>query len=192
MKNKITISLLILCAGLVISASRGKSSSGAPASHTGAPDEQTCATSGCHDDNNLNSGKAKFHVRLGENINSVESGKTYPITIQIIDENVTRFGFQIVALNENNENAGKFEILDKVRTQFVKNEYKLKNRQYVTYTFNGTDAVTEGKGEWQVNWTAPSELKGKITFYASAVSANDDMHDTGDIVYTYQLSLTAK
>jgi hypothetical protein len=192
MKTKITISILIIIAGLVISASKGKSSSGAPASHTGAPDEQTCATSGCHDDNDLNSGKAKFHIRLGENITSVEAGKTYTVTIQITDENVTRFGFQIVALDSKNENVGKFNITDKLRTQFTKNAYKLQNRQYVTYTFNGTDAVETGKGEWQVNWTAPDNIDNEIIFYASAVSANDDMHDKGDIVYTNQLKLTTK
>ncbi len=37
-----------------------RSSSGAPASHTGAPGEKTCATSGCHDDHLINSGKASL------------------------------------------------------------------------------------------------------------------------------------
>jgi len=39
-----------------------RSSAGAPASHTGAPGEQTCATSGCHDDNTVNSGSAVLTI----------------------------------------------------------------------------------------------------------------------------------
>ena len=78
---------------------------------------------------------------------------------------------------------------DKVRTQILKNEMTLTNRSYVTYTFNGTDAVKTGLGEWTVNWIAPSTQVGPVTFYAGAVSANDDMTDQGDDVYTSNVTL---
>ena len=79
---------------------------------------------------------------------------------------------------------GAFQITDSARTQIVTNEYKLKERKYVTYTFDGTDAISEGKGEWTINWTAPLDAKKPVTFYLAAVSANDDMSDKGDKVYT--------
>jgi hypothetical protein len=60
----------------------------------------------------------------------------------------------------------------------------------VTYTFNGTDAISKGIGEWIVNWTAPADLKTPVTFYVAGVSANDDMSDKGDKVYTKQLTIT--
>jgi hypothetical protein len=181
---------LLITASIIISATIRRSSSGAPASHTGAPNEETCATSGCHDDNTLNSGTAFIDVSLGDNVHKLVAGKTYPLKIKITDENVSRFGFQVVALEEGSKNnIGSFVIIDSLRTQFAKNLYKLTDRNYVTYTFSGTDAVSVGIGEWIVNWTAPADLKKPITFYVAGVSANDDMSDKGDKVYTKSLTI---
>jgi hypothetical protein len=167
-----------------------KSSSGAPASHTGAPGEKTCAVSGCHDDNAINSGSASLLIDFGKQ-NEYKLGNTYQIRIVVKDDNKYRFGFQLLALNSSdNSNAGKFVIADKERTQITKNQYELKDREYITYTYNGTDAVEDGKGEWLVNWTAPSINTGNIILYASAVSANDNENDKGDYVYTTQLEIT--
>jgi len=190
-KKLITILTVTALMFIALSATKGRSSSGAPASHTGAPGEQTCAEGGCHDDNKLNSGKATVNISLENNLNQIEAGKTYAIKIKISDANVSRFGFQIVALDsKTNENAGTFQISDSIRTQTVKNMYKLQDRNYVTYTFNGTDAVSSGNGEWTVNWTAPSTINKSITFFVGAVSANDDMSDKGDMVYTNSLILS--
>ena len=90
---------------------------------------------------------------------------------------------------ETQTNLGIFIITDTKRTQTVKNAYTLKEREYVTYTFNGTDAVSNGVGEWIVNWVAPKNSSEPVTFYVGAVSANDDMTDKGDKVYTTSLSL---
>lgn len=191
MIKKIITSLCFALSGfLLIAATIKKSSAGAPASHTGAPEEKTCATSGCHDDNAINKGTASLSVSLGENVDHIIPGKTYPVKIRITDPNVNRFGFQIVALESKSlNNEGVFSIVDSIRTQTVKNAYGLKERNYVTYTFNGTDAVSSGVGEWVVNWTAPSSLRKPVTFYVAGVSANDDMSDKGDKVYTTSLTI---
>ena len=99
---------------------------------------------------------------------------------------MSRFGFQLVALDQTNSNAGAFQITDPAHTQFMKNEHSvvLQNRSYVTYTFAGTDALSNGMSEWTVNWVAPTSTAGPITFYAGGVSANDDMSDKGDFTYT--------
>ncbi len=168
----------------------GPSSSGAPASHTGAPGEKTCGAVGCHDDNVINEGTASVSIEVGDGIKKYEAGQTYPIKIRITDADKLRFGFQITALNAQTQtNVGNFTITDTKRTQIVKNAYQLKERQYATYTFNGTDAVTKGIGEWFVNWTAPKNSTEPVTFYVGAVSANDDMSDKGDKVYTSSLTL---
>ncbi|MBK7819322.1 MAG: hypothetical protein IPJ60_18650 [Sphingobacteriaceae bacterium] len=117
------------------------------------------------------------------------AGQTYPVKIRITDANKQRFGFRITAMNaETQTNLGSFIITDAKRTQTVKNAYTLKEREYVTYTFNGTDAVSNGVGEWIVNWTAPKNSSEPVTFYVGAVSANDDMTDKGDKVYTSSLT----
>lgn len=166
-----------------------RSSSGAPASHTGAPGEATCAASGCHDDNTVNSGAAILTIEAGSGITQYVAGQTYPIKVRVSEANVNRFGFQLVALNQANMNAGTFQITDAAHTQLLKNDHALTDRNYVTYTFNGTDPTSPGVSEWIVNWTAPSSSTGPITFYAGAVSGDDDMTDKGDHVYTNAMIL---
>jgi hypothetical protein len=179
---------VLLFAGLTVLTllltSGGKSSSAAPASHTGAPDEESCAQSGCHDDNEMNKGTAKLELKgIGQN-EKIVSEKVYELKVRISDPGVTRFGFQLLAVtNDSLKNAGEFIITDAQRTQIVQNRAKLFDRRYVTYTFDGTDAVKKGEGEWTVSWKAPKNSQ-KISFYLAAVSANDDMHDKGDKVYT--------
>jgi hypothetical protein len=169
---------------LLASATIRRSSSGAPASHTGAPGEKTCATSGCHDDTTPNIGDARVSLELGNNENEFIPGRTYAVKVRITDPKVNRFGFQVVALeSKSRRDMGAFRISDSLRTQIVTGS-RLKERKYVTYTFDGTDAVSEGEGEWVFNWTAPDDAKRDITFFLAAVSANDDMSDKGDKVYT--------
>jgi hypothetical protein len=190
MKKTIIISIIATLPILIMATMPERSSSGAPASHTGAPGETTCATSGCHDDHAINSGSANLTIEVAGGITNYIPGHTYPVKIKIADADVERFGFQITALSGNdNLMAGAFEIADNKRTQLVKNEYKLSDRTYVTYTFNGTDAVSTGVGEWTLNWTAPMDNVGIITFYAGVVSADDDMSDKGDYVYTTSVSI---
>ena len=190
MKKAIVLSSFITTVFLIIAAAPNRSSSGSPASHTGAPGENNCATSGCHDDGKLNSGTATLSVEMGNKLTDYVAGKTYPVKIKVTDPNKTRFGFQIVALDsKTNENIGAFQITDSERTQTVRNTDSFADRNYVTYTFKGTDAVSNGQGEWTVNWTAPASGKSPITFYVAAVSANDDMTDKGDQVYTSSLTV---
>jgi hypothetical protein len=191
-KQKILVFVFVASLIAITGMRPEKSSSGAPASHTGAPAEQTCATIGCHDDNSINSGSANLSIDMGS-VTAYVPNQTYTIKVKITDPSVERFGFQLVALqNSDSSNIGSFQITDKYRTQLTHNSYQLSDRQYVTYTFDGTDAVSTGKGEWEMNWTAPSANVGEIIFYAAAVSANDDGIDKGDYVYTTTKSINAK
>ncbi len=186
MKKIVSVFLFAIVVMIAFAATPGRSSSGAPPSHTGAPDEKTCATAGCHDDaGEVNSGTATLEMELGNSIKNYVAGKTYAVKVRISDSNKSRFGFQILAMDpESKTSVGKFTITDKERTQLVSNSYELKDREYVTYTFNGTDAVSNGLGEWVVNWTAPENATKPVVFYLAGVSANDDMSDKGDKVYT--------
>lgn len=189
MKKKIIVSLAFALPVLIMAFAE-RSSTGAPASHTGAPGEKTCATGGCHDDHPINTGTAQLSIEIGSGLTHYIPGKTYPVKIRIADPDVNRFGFQVVALiDQTKENAGTFTITDAERTQFMRNDLELTTRKYITYTFNGTDAVSNGVGEWMLNWTAPSLPTGNITFYVAAVSANDDGTDKGDVVYTNHQTL---
>ena len=183
MKNKIIVAGIVLMGFIIVAASPKRSSSGSPASSTGAPNETTCAKSGCHDDNSINSGNASLSLQIGDSITNYIPGKTYSLKVKISENAVSRFGFQLVALTNKNSNAGKFQLVDQVRTQIVSNNLELTDREYVTYTFAGTDG-TNGASEWMINWTAPSSNIGPVSFYLAGVSANDDMTDQDDHVYT--------
>jgi len=190
--KRISIFTFICLSLFIVSAKLGPSSSGAPPSHTGAPNENSCAVSGCHDDNKVNSGSAKVGIFINDSLHTTyEPGKTYQIKVRIADADINRFGYQLVALNDNNENAGSFQITDRKLTQLEHNTFELLDRQYVTYTFNGTGAIAPGIMEWSVNWTAPKNT-GDVTFYTGAVAANDDETDKGDHVYLTNLTIHAK
>ena len=185
MRNKICTVFCLSVLMVIIAATPERSSSGAPGAHTGAPGEQTCATSGCHDDNYINSGKASLSIEVGSSVTNYVPGKTYAVKVSISEKNVSRFGFQLLALNKSSlSSVGTFQIADGGRTQLVKNTKAFSDREYVTYSFNGTDATSEGMSEWVVNWTAPATDIGPVAFYAAGVSANDDMTDKKDHVYT--------
>ncbi len=114
MKIKLLLScLFLIVAAMLVSATIRKSSSGAPASHTGAPSEKTCATAGCHDDTTPNIGTAQVSLEFGNNEKEFIPGHTYPIKVKISDSKVTRFGFQILALeNKSQRDMGTFQITD--------------------------------------------------------------------------------
>ncbi len=165
-------------------------SSGAPASSTGAPGDHTCAVAGCHDDATVNKGTAISTIDIDGGIGTYEPGKTYTITVSIRDMKSKRFGYQMVALDENMKNAGTFIVTCEDRTQVLKNYNELLDRDYATYTYAGTEPFADGIGKWEIQWKAPATNIGKITFYCATASANNDGTDKGDEIYTLKTELT--
>lgn len=169
-------------------------STGAPASATGAPDDGTCGNIGCHDDNQVNSGSASSLLLIDGGISNYVPGETYQIEVSISEPGINRFGYQLLAISDNdNMNAGEFIITDNQRTQIVTNyaDTSLADRQYLTYTYDGTSEYSSGLGYWTAQWTAPSQDVGPITFYYATVSANNDGTDNGDVFYLNQLTLNS-
>ncbi len=165
-------------------------SNGAPAASTGAPYEKNCATSGCHSDFSINSGNAELSVSIENGITQYETRKTYPITVSISNPGLVRFGFQVVVLkNSDNTNAGTIKLAETLRTQIIEGYGALSERKYITYTYQGTDAVSAGLGKWTFDWTASETNEGPVTFYAASIAANNDGTDSGDHSYTKQLML---
>ncbi|MES2767340.1 MAG: choice-of-anchor V domain-containing protein [Bacteroidota bacterium] len=166
-------------------------SAGAPVSSTGAPGEVNCTTSGCHDDGTPNTGTAQTFLKIEGNPQAYTPGQSYDVTVQIADADVVRFGYQLVALTGDGKNAGNFTVLDEERTQVIQNHLKLTDRQYATYTYDGTAALKTGESEWKIRWTAPETNAGDVQFYLATVSANDDNTDKGDRVYTMSREFAA-
>ena len=189
----LTIGIIASAALLLSFSNSGVKSNGAPAGSTGAPDEQTCAKSGCHSDAALNSGQALLSLDFDETTAEYEPGKTYNITVSLAQNGINRFGYQMLALrNSDNTNTGEFIVTDSTRTQIFEGYNLFADRYYMTYKYAGTEPYGTGLGLWNFQWTAPATDEGAITLYLAAVAANNDGTDVGDTVYTNSLTLQPK
>ena len=187
------ISALFCCGLLIYSLMNadlaGIMSFGAPPSSTGAPGEITCAESGCHDDGPKPMKNSQHGLNITARTNVLQPGDTAQIRIHVADSNVQRFGFQLTALDAHGTAIGTFVISDPNNTQILQNHIAFTNRNYVTYTKDGTLSLRPGNHEWKCEWIAPKNHEGPISFYLATVSANDDNRDKGDRVYLMDTTL---
>ena len=179
---------ILFCSGLLIYSLMnadlvGIISFGAPPSSTGAPGEITCAESGCHDDGPKPMKNSSHSLLISSRSNVLQPGDTAQITIRVAESNIRRFGFQLTALDAHGKSAGTFLITDTDKTQLLQNHIAFADREYVTYTKNGTLSLNTGNHEWKFEWVVPQKHIGPISFYLATVSANDDNRDKGDKVY---------
>ncbi len=187
MKKLITFSAFALALGLVLNPSFIFTNSlQAPAAHTGAPGEGTCATAGCHTGNPvITTGSFILLNTAGANnlTAGYTPGTTYNLTLNVSAFNSPKYGFQITALDANNNAAGDFNITNvngTVRTTSG-------NRIYVGHkTANSTAA-------WSFQWIAPATDAGTVTFYIAGNGSNNNILETGDQIYTttYTVSTSA-
>ncbi|PCJ85573.1 MAG: hypothetical protein COA57_07455 [Flavobacteriales bacterium] len=166
---------------------------GAPPAHTGAPGELTCAKSGCHDGNGVNSGTGILSISFGNNETEYEPNTTYPITVSISQAYIERFGFEVVVLENNQDlSVGTIQLTETSRTQTMAGPNQFVGREYITYKYAGTSPVANGLGMWTFDWTAPGESLGPVTFYVAAISADNDATDDGDETYATSLEIEPK
>ena len=167
-------------------------SNSAPASSSGAPGEVDCTTSGCHESFALNIGQGTAAISIENGATSYIPSKTYNIIVETSFPNLNRFGFQLVAIKDkDSSNVGTLSCTEQSRTQIIKGADKLASRNYMTYTFDGSTALSKGNNKWQFNWTAPAADEGKITFYLATIAADDNGSDLGDYCYTKSSTLNS-
>lgn len=185
MKTKITTISFALTIGLMfynLNFNKVHSSStGAPAGHTGAPGEVTCATGGCH------SGTATPVNGTDAIVTDIPAsgyvpGETYTITIggtNPLGGNIPRAGFQ-ASIQKNGVKAGTI-INTGNQTQLIS------AGKYITHTLSGTAAGTPTKF-YSFQWTAPSDAStGDVIMYAAMNLANNDNSTTGDFIISTSL-----
>ncbi len=152
---------------------------GAPAGHTGAPGEQTCAKSTCHDTN----GEIDKMDLISSDIpaEGYTPGTTYTIMATIDSMGVDEFGFQITAVDENDDFTGTFATIN-ANTKLVGGD------AYVTHTQAGT--VASDSKTWAMEWQAPPAGTGNVAFHAAFNATNNNSGKTGDqiIVTVYDIS----
>ena len=183
MKQQVT-SYLFFVAFLIYVALLSNSA-GAPVQTSGAPGEPTCGRSGCHAVLE-NEGAATIDLKfnLGEQLYA--PNESYPIEISLSNiKNEAVNGFQIVALDSLNNNAGTWELLDSATTQ-IRIGTSFADRTYLTHTKEGIEQTS-----WSFNWQSPNESIGAVTFYLAVNDANANGGRTGDDIYITSLSITS-
>jgi len=158
-------------------------SNGALPQNTGAPGDLTCGRAPCHNIP-VNVGDASIGIDVNNGAEAYQPGSTHTLTVSISDAQSPRNGFQIVALDENNENIGTW-ILTTPGEMKIIDGIGLP-RKYVTHQSAGNM-----QNSWTLDWEAPQEDVGDITFYASVLDANNNGNNMGDAVYTTSNTLSA-
>lgn len=163
-------------------------SGGPPAYRTGAPNDiGTCNDIGCHNSFELNSGEAVFSI-MGPD--TYIPGKFVKIEISFTGSSGELHGFEMTALDANNNRVGKFKRINS-KTQVIRPN-----------DFRGLDAADKGKyiehavagnkkAKWRVKWKAPADATDPITFYAAGNDANGNDNPTGDFIYTTTKEMNA-
>ena len=138
-------------------------SSNPPNGKTGAPGENTCAQ--CHSGGSYNAAVGVTGIP-----SLVVPGTTYNVSITNSYTGLndpSRSGFQIVALNASNQEAGTVSNIGSSATTVV-----FGGKTYVEHAPSLNFGVSNSVS-WTFDWTAPSGVNGEvITFYYAAVFGN--------------------
>ena len=185
LKNVLPIYGLFLLFFVASSSSVFAFSSGPPDEKTGAPNENTCAQTGCHTGNDLNVSGGSLMLTVPE---TYVPNEVYTIVVDLSRTGQSRWGFEMTALDADNARAGSFTVGAAGNTQLSETGGK----QYIKQTATGTAAGTTDAHSWEFKWTAPDADIGPITFYASGNAANGDFVHIGggDYIYTEQAEST--
>lgn len=193
--------LLFLAAGVIFaavfligpspSAEKAMASASGPSpSFTGAPYDVSCPTcptenncTACHSGSQPNSGPGSVIIS-GLPANYLPN-QQIPLTVTVSDPNAVIYGFEMVAIKGNGQNAGTFSFANAnpQPLQIVSGFVNGNERRYIEHTINGVTPTQLGSKSWSFTWTAPSERFGKLHFYAAGNGANSDSSSSGDNIY---------
>lgn len=141
-------------------------------------DTQACATAGCHVGNPLNSTSGS--LTLSGLPSEWTPSRTYTLTITVQRSSAVKFGFQLSAVSDsNNQQAGSFAT--------TSNRVAIDRTTSIQYAQHSAIAtsVAPFSGTFTVNWTAPSSASaGMIRFNLAGNAANGNVQNTGDFIFT--------
>lgn len=146
-----------------------------PNGRTGAPFDSTCNTSGCHLPMN-----ASFDgtVSISGLPTVIQPSTNYSITltVNVSAGSPTRAGFQLVAVQGNNTNAGDLQASGDAGTEISG------GREYVEH--RGGKVFSGGSASWTFTWISPASSNGNIVnFYFTANLANGSTNQNDKIIW---------
>lgn len=140
-------------------------SGGPPAGHTGAPGEATCVTSGCHS-NTLQANTTNLSLNIS---GYTPGGAAVQVTLTNASRTGSRYGFQLKAVDSQNQDAGTF--VAGTGQQTVNNG----TNQYLEHS------SPNGSGTWTFIWTPPTTNVGTVTFYVASYNGNSRTSSAGTV-----------
>lgn len=185
MKKSLLILSVMGCVLLLASYTVYKTSGAHPGS-TGAPGDLTCAQSGCHVTASVTQDSGLVNTLIYSQFDSTYTpGNNYTVTIQAMKANISKFGFECVALKDStNTNIGTFIPIETTRTQKISHMAGGGDLRYsMTHKTAGTTTSTPGAIAWKMKWTAPATNVGTITFWYATNCTNNNGQNTGDQVF---------
>lgn len=150
---------------------------GPAAGYTGSPlDNQDCTN--CHE--SLPPGHLPNWISSDIPAFGYTPGETYTITLTAVGLVAVKMGFQITAETAATK-AGSFIITDPDNTQLAASHT-------VTHTAAGTE-VSVLPYYWTMDWQAPEEGTGDVTFYAIVNQSDNNNTNSGDLFFASELSV---
>jgi hypothetical protein len=191
--KKFAILVLIIGFQQLLTSSKPIKLSGAHEASTGAPNEQTCAKSGCHSDAIVGPGDLVNKLIFNNGDSVYTPGVTYPVTIRATKTGIKRFGFQVTVLkSSDNAYAGTLVVTNSTLTQLQSGIAPNPTRKYITHQSAGATPVSAGVGEWTFSWKAPATNVGAIKFYYATNATNMNNQNTGDQIFLSSFEIKPK
>ena len=178
LKNILPVWTLLLLFFVASGSSVFGLTAGPPDEKTGAPNEDTCMTAGCHTGNALDTVGGSLMLTIPD---TYEPGEVYTIIVDLARAGQSKWGFQMTALDADGARAGTFEVDDAANTQVS----EANSKQYIKHTAAGTVGANDAHS-WEFEWTAPDADIGPITFYAAGNASNGNFNPIDDYIYTAQ------
>ncbi len=153
-----------------------------PDGRTGAPGESTCAS--CHGGGNPLGLDGDIEIDGLDPL--ITPGATYTVTVRLTNPNglAERAGFQIVALDENDDNIG--ELSNPSPSSTISSQL---GRTYFKHN-PGLNFPVDNEVEWTVDWTAPAMPNSStVTFYGAGNIADGNGASSNDFIVTTVLEL---
>jgi hypothetical protein len=162
---------------ILMASSSISNSTGAPAGRTGSlGDNGLTCVQGCHTGGPAASGQVATINTSSIPSTGYVPGAVYDVSVSLTpgaSGTIARAGFQATAEFATGQKAGSMMSVNNT-TQAVG-----VGSRFITHTSNGTSGGTSKT--WNFRWTAPLS-GGAVSFFASAMDANNNANNTGDVV----------
>ncbi len=148
-------------------------SGGSPGGKSGSPGDNYKNCTQCH------SGSAQnMEGLISSNIpeTGYAPGETYEITVSADISGINKYGFEITAEDSTGNKVGTFVITETSRTRFTNANHAVTHKSAGTIANNNSIS-------WNMQWIAPAEETGKVSFYVALNATNANGSTSGDHIY---------